>query len=51
MHDIFVKTLWWNIFGQKCDTFAKNALTEVISNTGLGEGVWDHTILPGGEGV
>ena len=35
-------------FWPKWDTFAKNKLKDVISSTGLGEGVWDRTILPRG---
>ena len=34
--------------GEFCDTFAKNALQEVLFSSGLAKGVWDHTILPGG---
>ena len=34
--------------GEFCDTFAKNALQEVLLSSGLAKGVWDHTILPGG---
>ena len=48
MHDIFVKTLCFVILGKNNHTLAKNALNELISKTGLGEGVWDQTILPGG---
>ena len=35
-------------FSEFCDTFAKNALQEVLLSSGLAKGVWDHTILPGG---